>query len=211
MTTLAGRVPGNPGAWGWRQHPGGFPVPAGDRVGWLDGDDLYLEPHKTYQVVQKLAKDGGESISIGASALHKRLADRKLLVSTDRARERLTVRKQIDGARRPVLTGLGLSCTRNRPNRPIRPRSWCGRWRASSAAPTSNASSVRQAEHVVADGRGTRMNPTNNIDVEEHFLGQDRPLHPRGAPEVLRGCGGRGVHTGHQNIGPCARRSSAVM
>jgi hypothetical protein len=118
VTTLTGRVPGNPGAWGWRQPPGGFPVPAGDRVGWLDGEDLYLEPHKTYQVVQKLAKDGGESISIGASALHKRLADRKLLVSTDKARDRLTVRKQIDGGRRPVLHLRARSLMHEKPAQP---------------------------------------------------------------------------------------------
>jgi hypothetical protein len=77
-------------------------LPQGERIGWVDGPDLYLEPEVSFKVVQQFGQAGGEGLSIGSKTLAKRLADQKLLVSSDRA-DRHTVRKTLEGQRQEVL------------------------------------------------------------------------------------------------------------
>jgi len=105
-----GEPPKNPEGWGWRSIVIGADEPArvewrsfGDRIGWVDGRDLYLEPEASYAVAQRLARDGGDSITIGSKTLHKRLHEKGLLTTTEAGRHKLTVRRVLEGQRRAVL------------------------------------------------------------------------------------------------------------
>jgi len=90
-----------PEGWGWRRESD-RDNPQGTRIGWLDGDNLYLEPEVSFVVAQRLAREGGEPLSVGSKTLHKRLDERRLLASKER-KDRLVVRKTLEGARRHVL------------------------------------------------------------------------------------------------------------
>lgn len=105
-----GNEPEPPEAWGWRSHTmeaGGLVRTewrsCGARIGWVDGENLYLEPQASYAAVQRLAHVGGEPIPIGVKTLHKRLHEARVLASVDSARRKLTVRRQLAGQRRAVL------------------------------------------------------------------------------------------------------------
>jgi hypothetical protein len=110
---IADRQGGEPGrarTWGWAERTMGVGnnqrtewIPGGRCVGWLAGTDLFLEPEAAYAEVQRLAGEQGESFTVTSRALFKRLDERGLLVTKDVERERLTVRKQVQGATRPVL------------------------------------------------------------------------------------------------------------
>jgi hypothetical protein len=95
-----GRMPAEPELWGWRQNSDGWKS-AGVRIGWLDGEDLLLEPSVSYAVAQAVA--GGDRIALSEQALRRRLHQRRLLASVDQARKTLKVRRQVEGAAKHVL------------------------------------------------------------------------------------------------------------
>jgi hypothetical protein len=99
------REPENPEAWGWRnsQSQYGEWKPQGHQIGWLDGEDLYLESEAAYAEAQSLAREGNEPLPVGKTTLHKRLHERGILASTGPTRGTLTVRKTLAGRRREVL------------------------------------------------------------------------------------------------------------
>lgn len=97
-----GGPPENPAKWGWRQH-GGPCLSKGDRIGWVCGDDLYLDPGSAYAAVVGLAKEQNEQTLVSAGALWKRLKEKGFLASVEAKRGTLTVRKVLDGAQRAVL------------------------------------------------------------------------------------------------------------
>jgi hypothetical protein len=105
---LDGGEPNDPAAWGWRHKLIGTGAyeraewqPQGDRVGWVEGSALYLEPEASFRTAQMMG--GGEPIPVSSKTLHKRLAERGLLVSTDTQRGRHPVRITIEEVRRYVL------------------------------------------------------------------------------------------------------------
>ncbi len=105
-----GGAPAVPEAWGWRQATvgtGNFEReeqrPQGERIGWLEDENLYLEPNAALASVQKQGRDSGDSLAVTGRTLRKRLRERGLLLSTDEARQVLTVRKTLEGKRREVL------------------------------------------------------------------------------------------------------------
>jgi hypothetical protein len=97
------RPPGNDVAasYGWRQSQYDW-QPIGKRIGWIDGDDIYLDPEAAYKAAQEMARHS-ERIPIAEKTLHKRLSDSNLLASIDEARGKLTIRRQLEGKRRNVL------------------------------------------------------------------------------------------------------------
>ncbi len=97
-----GNAPQPPEAFGWQFGGFGVSSPKGKRIGWIDGEDLYLEPEASYQCAQRAAKDSGELLPIASKTLHKRLSERGLLLTRER-RDRLLIRKTLEGARREVL------------------------------------------------------------------------------------------------------------
>ena len=97
-----GGMPKNPGVCGWRRVDVDW-RPGGDRIGWVDGHDLFLEPNASYVTAQQLANRSGDAIGVRPKTLNKRLNERGLLASIDEARGTLTVRRSLGGARRNVL------------------------------------------------------------------------------------------------------------
>ena len=103
-------------SWGWRQVEIGAGEyartdwrPQGEHIGWLDGEEIYLQADVTYAVVQRLARDGGDQLTVTLATLKKRLKERSMLASTEkhmsggREVERLEVRRVLQGKRRAVL------------------------------------------------------------------------------------------------------------
>lgn len=100
VTNLTGLPPENPGGWGW--HRAGMEWrEQGERVGWLDGEDLYLEPEAAYRA----ARTFGDGMDVSPRTLNKRLAEAGLLRSRDPSQGTLTARKYISalGKQRSVL------------------------------------------------------------------------------------------------------------
>jgi len=97
-----GGGPANPQAWGWREDRGEW-RPQGNLVGWLDGEDLYLQPDASFAAAQAMGIGTRDEIAVSSYTLRKRLHERGLLASVDATRDRLTVRHILGGTRRAVL------------------------------------------------------------------------------------------------------------
>jgi hypothetical protein len=99
-TTNGEKPKENAGALGWRKMGGEHDDwrPQGDRIGWVDGENLYLEPEASYRVAQREGQ-GGEALTISAQTLRKRLKEKGLLASVDEKRQTLTVRRTIEGVK----------------------------------------------------------------------------------------------------------------
>ncbi len=102
--TDGGKPETNAGALGWRQADGEYADwrPQGERIGWVGGDDLYIEPGASYRVAQSQAQ-GGEALAVTEMTLRKRLKEKGYLTSTDEKRQTLTVRRTIGGVSHNVL------------------------------------------------------------------------------------------------------------
>jgi hypothetical protein len=97
-----GRPQWAPGSCGWRQENNRWSA-HGDRIGWIDGQSIYLDAKAAYRLVQAAGRDSGEILAIGETMLKKRLREKNLLVSTDGCRGTLTIRKRIEGCSKHVL------------------------------------------------------------------------------------------------------------
>jgi hypothetical protein len=99
VANKTGTMPLKGGAWGWHQKD-----PGGDRIGWVDGVDLYLDREAAYRVLAAVARETNEPLLKGET-LWTRLYERGLLVTSDLKTKRQThaVRRVLDGARRQVL------------------------------------------------------------------------------------------------------------
>ena len=97
------RPDGSPECSGWRIDSYGNWVPLGHCIGWVDGEDIYLEPSVAYRVAQTAARETGELLPVSEHTLKKRLREKGLLVSIDSKRETLTVRRSIAGTAKDVL------------------------------------------------------------------------------------------------------------
>jgi hypothetical protein len=108
VATRDGGMPDNPGAWGWhageptRNHRRVEWLPQGARVGWLDGQDLFLDVDSAYRAANAMAADG-DGIVVGVQTLIKRLHEGGRLRSVDGQRGKLKVRRTIEGSRLEVL------------------------------------------------------------------------------------------------------------
>jgi hypothetical protein len=107
VAAVDGGLPPQPGAWGWRARTDGAGLavrdgwqPFGPRVGWVEGEYLYLEPNASYVAAFRLAA-GGEGLAIKASTLRKRMVERG--VAMTESEEQTTVRKMICGRRQRVV------------------------------------------------------------------------------------------------------------
>ncbi len=123
-----GEAPPSPGRWGWRSRqvgPGAYSgpewQPQGRRVGWVEGDDLFLEPDAAYQIAQEAGAGSADALAVGNVTLWKRLKEAGALASVDSGRGKLQVRRTLEGVRRSVIhvcAGCLESPGENRPNRP---------------------------------------------------------------------------------------------
>jgi len=109
LADLDGRQPDNPQVFGWRERTiptsaGPFREwqPQGKRIGWADGNGIYLEPDASYAEAQRLSESQGESIAVSSSTLRKRL-DEKGFVIREGRRDEIRSRVTCEGKRRRVL------------------------------------------------------------------------------------------------------------
>jgi hypothetical protein len=103
LEARSGGAPDRSASCGWRRDGSNNCLPLGDCVGWVDEDEIYLEPSTAYRLVRVAARDSGEDLAISEQTLKKRLHERGLLASIDGKRETLTVRRSITGSSKPVL------------------------------------------------------------------------------------------------------------
>jgi hypothetical protein len=95
--------------WGWREeeskdeHGNSYKQyrAQGDRIGWIDGDDVYLQPDAAYSMAQRLSSNG-EGLSVTSQTLWKRLNESRFLKSTE-SEDRLKVKKTVGGKRQTVI------------------------------------------------------------------------------------------------------------
>jgi hypothetical protein len=97
-----GKPPTEAEEWGWRYKPRGRGwVAQGTRIGWVAGNDLFLDPAVSYQVAQEMA--GAERIPVSEQTLRQRLRQLGLLASIDAGRGMVQVRRTLEGCPRQVV------------------------------------------------------------------------------------------------------------
>jgi len=171
-----GSMPANARAWGWREERGDW-QPQGSLVGWLDGEDLYLQPDASFAVAQAVGRATGEEITVSPYTLRKRLHERGLLASVDATRDRLTVRHILGRTRRAVLHLRAESLTGDdgadddselaggSGNGPVPPPGWAG---SPVDRPASDASTMPQDD--LEGGSGT-IGPVGPVSRAQETLG----------------------------------------
>jgi hypothetical protein len=119
LTARDGHEPDNPLAWGYkaRDFHGGTGAdtdtaydPQGTRVGFINGEEVFLEPESSYAVAQRLGEEQGERLPVTQRQLHRRLKDQKLVMSSEG--DRATVRRTFLNQERSFLhlSLVSLSC-----------------------------------------------------------------------------------------------------
>jgi hypothetical protein len=104
LATRRGAEPSqSPECCGWRHENSGGWKPLGDCVGWVDDQDIYLDSAAAYRAVQISGRDAGDILTVSDQTLKKRLHEKGFLASIDKARQTLTVRRDIAGTSRSVL------------------------------------------------------------------------------------------------------------
>lgn len=77
--------------YGW--HPSSTThyslVPRGEMIGYIQSDDVYLDPQAAFAAAQRLAREGGEAISIGLRTLVQRLYEAGMLIVEESQNTRL--------------------------------------------------------------------------------------------------------------------------
>jgi hypothetical protein len=104
VTTLEGHAPDNHRqTLGWRETDSFNSrwEPQGDRIGWVSGDDLFLNPEAAYATAQQLARTGMRPLTIKQETLGKRLDEAGMLVTKDPKRH--TTRISVAGVRQRVF------------------------------------------------------------------------------------------------------------
>ena len=91
-----GKPPTEAEQWGWQPKPRGRGwVAQGTRIGWVAGNDLFLDPVVSYQVAQEMA--GAERIPLSEQTVRQRLRQLGLLESIDAGRGMVQVRRTLEG------------------------------------------------------------------------------------------------------------------
>jgi Domain of unknown function (DUF927) len=101
VASAMGAEPGpHPQAWGWRRDSVGLRWdPQGTRIGWVEGQALYLEPTAAYGAAEAAAS--GHGLAITPETLHRRLRERGHLLAADNHKN--TTKVTLEGKRYRVL------------------------------------------------------------------------------------------------------------
>jgi hypothetical protein len=124
-----GQRPDECGVLGWKEHyEGVWPTgqsewqAQGPRVGWIDGEQLYLTPDAAVQAVQRVGQGSANPIAVSLQTLGKRLRESGLLASVDRARETIKVRRVCEGQQQEVWhLHIDSLFPRSEPDKPDKP------------------------------------------------------------------------------------------
>ena len=166
-----GEAPDDAERWGWRLTTAGGGEqahdewrPQGHRVGWVDGEGLFLEPEAAFAEAQRFAQEQGDSLPVSARTLWKRMAERGLLASRDDARQRSTIRRRLGGRERREVLHLhpDILSTCFRPSPP-------------SPAPSDDEKPPENAD-VAGDGRGDGC--AGDGPDRPHNRPQESPTNP---------------------------------
>jgi hypothetical protein len=106
FAALAGGPPEQAELWGWQRKPGNLDSSwdaPGTCIGWIEGDDLYLESDAAFYVAQETGRAMGESVTVARKTLNKRLAENKLLIDWDKKLRTYKIRKVIGGSTHNVV------------------------------------------------------------------------------------------------------------
>jgi hypothetical protein len=98
-----GGAPPSPQCCGWRCESSANWIPHGDCIGWLDDENIYLDPTASNRAAQLASRDAGDVLAVSEQTLKKRLHEKGLLASIDEKRQTLTVRRSIAGTSKNVL------------------------------------------------------------------------------------------------------------
>ena len=101
VVTAEGKEPPMATALGWHRSPSRALVARGAKLGWVEGDALYLNPSAAFHVVSQYGD--GSLAAIGELGLRRELAHADFLVRTDSARQKRVVRKRFEGVDETVL------------------------------------------------------------------------------------------------------------
>jgi hypothetical protein len=100
---VGGAPDDRPETCGWKKDHAHNWNSRGDRVGWLDSDDVYLDSAAAFRAVQIATREMGEPFPISEQTLRRRLNEKGFLVSTDPKRQTFTIRRRIAGHTKEVL------------------------------------------------------------------------------------------------------------
>ena len=211
-----GHEPGSAEAWGWRQRTIGAGEyqrdewqPQGTRVGWLDGDDLFLDPNASYAAAQRLGDATGGALVVAPQTLTKRLHQAGALRSTDRDHGNLQVRRTLEGKRRRVLHLAAGALSPEESGQPGQPD------RGGIVAPGGSTSGTGQGRVPgpvsAADAQitGQRTGPERPTEGGAGRIGPIGRLFPDGRPgadgsEACLGCGAELTGGRRYQCAPCA-------
>jgi hypothetical protein len=76
-------------------------IPCGYRIGWIDGEKVYLDPGASYTCAQNIARKQNDCLPVTQHTLWKRLDERGHLLKSEKGRN--TTKRVIMGTRRRVL------------------------------------------------------------------------------------------------------------
>jgi hypothetical protein len=91
-----------PLAAGWRFRREEWEA-CGQQIGFIDGEDIFLLPAATYQLITSMGHSQTHAIGSTQNVLWKRLFEAGVLASTDTTRRRLRIRRSLGGSRQTVL------------------------------------------------------------------------------------------------------------
>jgi Domain of unknown function (DUF3854)/Domain of unknown function (DUF927) len=102
-------IPPSPESWGWegREFRSGSDETSvtyharGSKIGWVEGEEVYLDPDSTFAALSELARDQGQGYPVTQQTLYKRLKEGRLLLRTEDGRTVYPV--TLEGVRRRVL------------------------------------------------------------------------------------------------------------
>jgi hypothetical protein len=99
-----GSVPPDARIWGWHGSDGDW-FPQGQKIGWLDGEDLYLDPNAARAVVLEISNRTDQQMVISSTQLWQQLKSKGHLLSTEIETKRQTypVRRVCEGKSQSVL------------------------------------------------------------------------------------------------------------
>lgn len=107
-----GSTPQEARSWGWREREVGNDSmamsklhPQGQRIGWIDDGKIYIDSTAAFSMAQRLAESSGNHLVVSLPTLKRRMNEQGMLASTEHrgGKERLDVRRQLEGQRRSVL------------------------------------------------------------------------------------------------------------
>lgn len=110
VDSKTGMKPENPALWGWQPRGEALFVgsdepkasdwiPRGDKIGWIDGNELLLEPDATYAVVQRIASEQTDPLPVQKQTIIKRLAEKGYIVR-DESEGKNTLKRTVSAENR---------------------------------------------------------------------------------------------------------------